>query len=128
MLREYPSLPVETYLGSVRDLMRGGGPFGDMDLVYCSGLMESLPQAAAAGLAHALFGMLRPGGSLVVTHLLDGLVEAAFLETYMDWRVACRSPGDTVALVRDLLAHSVSGWSYGESPESTVCVLTLQRR
>jgi len=126
--RDYANLPVVTQFGSVRDLVRGASAFGDMDLVYCSGLMESLPHAAAAGLARALFAMLRPGGTLVITQFLTGLTEAAFLEAFMDWHMAYRTRDETVALVQGLLGDSASGWSYGESPESTLGVLTLRRR
>jgi len=126
--RDYASLPIDTQFGSVRDLIRGGGLFEDMDLAYCSGLMEALPQAAAAGLARALFSTLRHGGTLVITQFLTGLREAAFLETFMDWHMVYRTRAEVVSLVQDLLADSVRGWSYGESPESTLGVISLQRR
>jgi len=126
--RDYANLPIVTYLGSVRELVRGEHAFGDMDLVYCTGLMESLPQPAAAGLARALFSMLRRGGKLVVTHFTDGLAEAALLETYMDWHMAYRPRADVIALVQDLLPDSVSEWSYVENAERTMGFVTLHRR
>ena len=126
--RDYANLPVATQFGSVRDLVRGAPELGDMDLVYCSGLMESLPDAAAAGLAHALFGMLRPGGALVITQFLTGLTEAAFLEAFMDWHMAYRRRDETVGLVRDLIGGAVRDWNYIESPEATLGALTLRRR
>jgi hypothetical protein len=112
----------------VRDLVRGAPGLGDMDLAYCSGLMESLPDAAAAGLAHALFGMLRPGGALVITQFLAGLTEAAFLEAFMDWHMVYRRRDETVGLVRDLIGGDVNDWNYIESPEATLGVLTVRRR
>ncbi len=125
---DHAGLPIDTQFGSLRDLIRGGAPFTDMDLVYCSGLMEALPASAAAGLARALFGAVRHGGSLMITQVLAGLREAAFLEAFMDWQMVYRTRAEAVALVQDLLAHSVQEWNYGESPESTLGVITLRRR
>lgn len=126
--RDYATLPITTHLGSVRDLVRGGALFADMDLVYCSGLLETLPQPQAMALARALFGMVASGGTLVLTQFLAGLAEAAFLETYMDWRMVYRTRAELVALVQGLFADSESDWGYAESPESTLGVVTLRRR
>ena len=126
--RDYASLPVVAHVGSVRDLVRGADGFADMDLVYCSGLMESLPQEAAAALARSLFSALRPGGTLVVTQFLAGLAEAAFLEVYMDWHMTYRTKAEAMALVEPLLPETALGCSYQESPEATLCAISLQRR
>jgi len=126
--RDYATLPITAHLGSVRDLVRGGTLFSDMDLVYCSGLLETLPQAQAMALARALFGMVRSGGRLMLTQFLVGLAEAAFLETYMDWRMFYRTRAELVALVQGLFADSESDWGYVESPESTLGMVTLRRR
>ena len=126
--RDYASLPVSTHLGSVRDLVRGGTLFIDMDLVYCSGLLETLPQPQAAALARSLFAMVRRGGKLVLTQFLAGLTDAAFLETYMDWRMTYRTRAEVLELVQGLLPDAREGWDYTESPESTLGVMTLVRR
>ena len=125
---DYANLPVITSLGSVRELVRAEHVFGEMDLVYCAGLMETLPHPAAASVARALFSMLRHGGSLVVTQFLDGLAEAALLETYMDWPMVYRSKTETIALVQELLPDSVSEWSFVEDAERTMAIVTLHRR
>jgi len=126
--RDYASLPLVAHVGSVRDLVRGGALFADMDLVYCSGLLEALPQGAAASLARALFAMLGRGGTLVLTQFLAGLTEAAFLETFMDWRMVYRTRAKLVALAQDLLPECDRDFHYVESPESTLGVLMLRRR
>lgn len=126
--RDYASLPLSTHLGSVRDLVRGGALFADMDLVYCSGLLETLPDAQARSLAGALFAMVRPGGTLVLTQFLAGLTEAAFLETYMDWRMVYRTRAGVLQLVQGLLPDARNDWDYTESPESTLGVVKLKRR
>jgi hypothetical protein len=126
--RDYGALPISTQLGSVRDLVRGGALFGGKDLVYCSGLLELLPQPGASALARSLFAMVKPGGTLVLTQFLSGLQEAAFLETYMDWPMVYRTRADMVALVQELLPDATRDWHYSESPESTLGVISLTRR
>jgi len=126
--RDYASLPISAHLGSVRDLVRGGTAFIDMDLVYCSGLLETLPQPQATALVRSLFGMVRRGGKLVLTQFLAGLIDAAFLETYMDWRMVYRTRAEVLELVQGLLPDARDAWDYTESPESTLGVMTLERR
>ncbi|MGZ5098387.1 MAG: class I SAM-dependent methyltransferase [Usitatibacter sp.] len=126
--RDYPQLPVVAHHGSVRQLAEGKHLFGDMDLVYCAGLMESLPQAEAQALARALFAMLAPGGTLIVTHFLPGLEEAAFLETFLDWKMIYRGDAEILELVRGLPLDSVSDRSYAENPESTLGIAAVTRR
>ena len=126
--RDYPGLPIVPHHGSVRQIAEGRHLFGDMDLVYSSGLLETLPHPAALGLARALFAMLAPGGTLFVTHFLPGLDEAAFLEAFFDWRMLYRNPPDLFDLVKELPTETVSTWVYSESTEGTVGVLSIQRR
>jgi hypothetical protein len=126
--RDYAHLPVVTHHGSVRQLADGKHLFGDMDLVYCASLMESLPQAGAHALARALFAMLAPGGTLIVTQFLTGLAEAAFLETFMDWKMTYRTEAEILELARGLPQDSVSRWSYSEGPELTLGIAAIQRR
>ncbi len=126
--RDYPQLPIVAHQGSVRQLIEGKHLFGDMDLVYCSGLMESMSQSGASALARALFAMLRPGGTLLVTCFSTGLAEAGYLEAYMDWRMVYRTQSEALALVKELDADAVSSWTCSVSPESTLAVVRVTRR
>lgn len=126
--RDYPHLPISSHTGSVHQLIRREHAFRDMDVVYCCGLLETLPTAAAMGLARALFEMVRRGGTLILTHFLPRLREAAYLETFLDWRMAYRSQSDFFAVVQRVMQEAASQWTYGESPESTLGVLVVRRR
>ena len=126
--REYPTLPIVTHHGTVRQIGEGRHLFGDMDLVYSSGLLETLPHPSAVGLARALYTMVAPGGSLLLTHFLPGLTEAAFLEAFLDWRMVYRKHADLFDLVKELPAETVSTWVFSESPEATLGVLSIQKR
>ena len=126
--RDYGSLPVTTHHGSIRQLAEGGHLFGDMDLVYSGGVLETLPPAAAQGFARTLFAMLAPGGLLFVTHFLSSLDEAGFLEAFFDWRMRYRNQMELFELVKELPTETVSTWVYSENAERTLGVLAIQRR
>ncbi len=125
---DYPRLAIAPHVASVAQLVETSHLFADMDLVYCAGLMETLPRGAARGLARALFGMVRRGGVLVITHFLPGLEEAGYLEAFMDWRMGYRSRSELFDLVREIAQDSVSGWVYSENREATLGAISAQRR
>jgi len=126
--REYPGLPVVPHHGTIRQIAEGRHLFGDMDLVYSSGMLETLPHPSAVGLARALYAMLAPGGTMLLTHFLPGLDEAGFLEVFFDWRMVYRSPPDLFDLVKELPPETVSTWVYSESTEGTIGIVSIQRR
>jgi len=126
--REYGHVPIETHPGSIRQLIEGKHLFGDQDFVYCAGLMETLPQAAAQGLTRALFALLRPGGTLLIANLRSHLPDAGYLEAYMDWRMVLRTEAEIYDLLRPLESEAVSGWFYSENSESTIGFVSVQRR
>ena len=126
--REYPGLPIVAHHGTLRQIAEGRHLFGDMDLVYSAGMLETLPHASAVGLARALYAMLAPGGTMLLTHFLPGLDDAGFLEVFFDWRMVYRSPPDLFDLVKELPTETVSTWVYSESKEGTIGVVSIQRR
>ena len=126
--REFPDGPVRAHQGSLRQLVEGLDDFGDMHLVYCSGLLETLPQASAQGLVKTLFRMLRPGGRLVLSNFLPALPDAALLEIYFDWRMTLRTQGEIFALAAPLPKEHVGSWIYSENAESTIGFLAIDRR
>jgi hypothetical protein len=126
--RDYPHLPIALYPGSVRQLADGKHLYSEMDLVYCAGIMETLPQPSARGLARALFAMLKPGGTLVITNFLRSHAEAGYLEAYMDWRMAYRMQSEFHDFVGVLDPDALASSRYCENPEATLGVITVTRR
>ena len=126
--RDYRSLPVTTHHGSIRQLAEGGHLFGDMDLVYTGGILETLPPAAAHGFARTLFAMVAPGGMLFITHFASALDEAGFLEAFFDWRMRYRNQLELFEVVKELPTETVSTWVYSESSDHTLGILAIQRR
>ncbi len=125
---DYGRLPVAPKLGTLQQIVSGDHAYADFDVVCCGTWLDSLPQSAAAGIVQGLFRMVRRGGTLVISSFLSGVKEAGYADTYMDWRISCRSPAGIFSLVRSLTTDSVSGWTYGESPRSSVGIVCLQRR
>jgi extracellular factor (EF) 3-hydroxypalmitic acid methyl ester biosynthesis protein len=120
---------VEPRQGSLRQLVEGRHDFaGAMDLVYCSGVMETLPQVSAQGLVKTLFSMLSPGGRLVLSNFLPGLPDAALLEIYFDWRMTLRNQGEIFALAAPMPKEAIGSWLYSENADATIGFLTVDRR
>ena len=126
--RDYARHPIATHQGSVRQLAEGRHLFGDMDFVTCGGLLDCLGDGQAAELVRALFAMLRPGGTLLASAMLDTLPESGYAEAYMDWRIAYRTRESLHALGADLPADAVESVTYVESPEGTVGAIAIRRR
>lgn len=126
--REHGSA-IEARQGSLRQLVEGRHDFaGSMDLVYCSGVLETLPHVSAQGLVKTLFSMLVPGGRLVLSNFLPGLPDAALLEIYFDWRMTLRNQGEIFALAAPLPKEAIGSWLYSENAEATIGFLTVDRR
>jgi 2-polyprenyl-3-methyl-5-hydroxy-6-metoxy-1,4-benzoquinol methylase len=125
--RDYGQLPVKTLHGGVANLVDTIENVRDMDIVYCAGLLETLPQPAAQRLARGLFAMVRPGGALILTNFLDDMPEAGYVEAYMDWQMQYRSSDALFAVAAPLVGEAKS-WAYSESEQSTLGMITLQRR
>lgn len=125
--RDYADLPVATHCGPMRQLIDGGSLLRGMDVVYTAGILETLPKPGALALVRGLFALLAPAGTLIATQFLPGLEEAAFLETFLDWRMVYRPRGEIHDLVQALPAEKLASWRYSENDESTLAIVVLRR-
>ena len=100
--RDYGRYAVATQPASIGDLLRRSVRLTDVDLAYAAGLYDYLDDDLAGTLTAALFRMLRPGGRLLIANFTPDTYDAAFMETFMDWRLIYRTPSQTRAL-----AHSI---------------------
>jgi hypothetical protein len=126
--RDYPDLPVVAHHGSIRQLVDGKHLFDDMHFVHAGVLMELLPQDMARALTRALFAMLRPAGTLLVTNRLARKSGSTRFEARRDWRLACRTREEIEDLAGDLPDDVVAKRSYLESPDADLGVLVVERR
>ncbi len=88
--QRFPAIEVASL--SVRDVQRGAASrLGWFDLVYAAGLYDHLDQPQAEALTAKLFGMLNPGGRLLISNFGEGIPETAFLEAVMERSLIWRS-------------------------------------
>jgi SAM-dependent methyltransferase len=110
VVRSYGDGPCIRTIGlSVRRMLQERITLGEFDLVYASGLYDYLGQPVAKLLTENLFAQLKPGGVLVISNFLPGILDVGFMETYMDWRLIFRDKAAmedlSLSLPQDLLAH-----------------------
>ncbi len=89
--KEQAASGVKPVWGSVKSILKGETVFEDFDFVYSTGLYDYLPQPVATKLTTKLFGMLKPGGQLMVANFLPGVPDVGYMETFMGWPLIYRS-------------------------------------
>jgi hypothetical protein len=117
---------VTTYQGTLRSLMRGRSVFRNFDLAY-SGLCDNLTDAMASGFIGTLFDALAPGGRLLVSNFASDLVDAGYMEAFMEWRLVYRSEEDMAALAAHLPPGKVAGSSTFRDPHGNIVFLEIVR-
>jgi extracellular factor (EF) 3-hydroxypalmitic acid methyl ester biosynthesis protein len=95
---DYRSYPVRTVPATIGDLLRRAVPLESVDLAYAAGLYDYLEADLARALTATLFRILAPGGRLLIANFTTATLDAAFMETFMDWRLVYRTPAEVVAL------------------------------
>jgi hypothetical protein len=99
----YKDFPVRVKQGQFMTLCREGDDFGAFDLIYTAGLLDHLTTPIASRLAHRLFGMLRPGGCLLLASVVPDSNGLGYMHMMMDWPLICRNETQ----LRDLLPSRI---------------------
>jgi extracellular factor (EF) 3-hydroxypalmitic acid methyl ester biosynthesis protein len=94
--------PVSTCPATIGDVLRRSVRLPDVDLAYAAGLYDYLETALARTLTATLFRILAPGGRLLIANFTPATHDAAFMETFMDWRLIYRTPAEVRSLADDL--------------------------
>jgi SAM-dependent methyltransferase len=100
--QSYGRLGVETVTASFRRLLVDEPREKEFDLVYSTGLFDYLSQRAARRLVMSMFGMLKPGGSLLIANFLPGIRDVGYMEVFMDWDLVYRDRRAMVDLTMDI--------------------------
>jgi SAM-dependent methyltransferase len=124
---KYGPLGVETGITTVDHLVQEAGYLGTFDLVYASGLYDYLHRGIATRLTGALFKIVRPAGTLLVTNMVPGLRDTGYMEAFMDWRLEYRGAQEMFALAASVPEHEV-GDRRTFADESGGIVFMLVRR
>ncbi len=98
----YGRFGVETYMGTIRQLLTQKVQLGQFDLVYSTGLYDYLQQPTAQRLTWVMFQMLRPGGRLLVANFLPGISDLGYMESYMDWNLIYRTRQEMVDVAAEI--------------------------
>ena len=76
---------------SVRQILTQKIEFGKFDMVYSTGLFDYVQASMAQRLAEAMFGLLNPGGSLIIANFMPGIPDIGYMESYMAWQLIYRN-------------------------------------
>jgi extracellular factor (EF) 3-hydroxypalmitic acid methyl ester biosynthesis protein len=92
---------VEPLLSSVRGILNGTLSHERFDVIYTAGLYDYLETPVATALTTTLFGLLKPGGRLLIANFAPDLIDIGYMEAAMDWWLIYRSEGE----MQDLIAR-----------------------
>jgi len=93
---------VEAVHGSVKSLLVGRHQLGEFDLAYSTGLFDYLDFKTSSRLMQRMFGMLKPGGRLIIANFLEGVPDRGYMESFMAWDLIFRTDDDMDELARSL--------------------------
>ncbi len=125
--RQHSETSIRPTCGSVRSLLMGRILFGHLDLAYSAGLYDYLSDNTARRLTQILFGMLNPGGRLLVANFAT-CPEAGYLEAFMDWWLIYRDEDQMQALTLDIDPLQIASTNIFRDTERNVIYLELCRR
>jgi len=104
----YGCYPVRTLAATIGDLLRRSVRLEGVDLAYAAGLYDYLDADLGRALTATLFRTLAPGGRLLIANFTTATLDAAFMETFMDWRLVYRTPAEVRALADTLPCDQIA--------------------
>lgn len=122
------ALGVETVHASVRDVLKGQIALGNFDLIYVSGLHDYLSMRVAQRLSEILFGMLNPGGRLLINNYVPNIINAGYMEVYMDWWLIYRTEAELRQLADTLPSEQVARLHYFTEEQNVIAFLEVERK
>ncbi|MGQ0696986.1 MAG: methyltransferase type 12 [Panacagrimonas sp.] len=125
--RDYGQLPIDVQAGSVRGVLNGDVRFDALHLAYAAGLYDYLAEPIAQALTARLFGMLAPGGKLIVPNFLTTNHARGYMETFMDWHLIVRDRVQIERLGHGVPRDEIASSRYFEDPFGVVGYLELVR-
>lgn len=126
--RCYSCFGVETVPARIRALIANKLDLGKFDLVYTTGLFDYLQQPVGRRLVSNMFGMLRPGGQLVVANFLPGVRDIGYMEAYMDWFLIYRTRREMVDLTMEIPENEIREMTVFTEENQNIIFLQVLRR
>ena len=113
---------------SVGRLLARSNAFGRFDMVYSAGLYDYLEDRVARRLTKCMFSMLEPGGRLMFSNFLPGVLDAGYMETYMGWQLIYRDLPALERLLVDLPDEQIAEKRVYEDPFGAIGYVEVLRR
>lgn len=126
--RALGSFGVEAVHASVRDVLLGKLTFAGFDLIYAAGLYDYLTLPLAQGLSKRLFSMLNPGGQLLLANFTPHLINAGYMEAYMDWWLIYRTEAELLQCAAPLPVEQIETIATFVDKEENMAFLEIERK
>ncbi|HEX8821950.1 MAG TPA: class I SAM-dependent methyltransferase [Archangium sp.] len=126
--KQHAGTCVEPVRGSVRSILLGKAAFPEQDFIYSAGLYDYLSESVAARLTRLLFGMLRPGGRLLVGNFAARTPDAGYLEAFMDWWLIYRDDNQVRAFASEIDPSELAKVEMFRDSTQNVIYMALTRR
>ncbi|MGE5156555.1 MAG: class I SAM-dependent methyltransferase [Gemmatimonas sp.] len=123
----FPGSAVRPVGGSVRGMIAGRYELGTFDVIYAAGLYDHLSESLARRLTEVAFGMLNPGGELLVTNFARGIRDAGYIESFMDWRLLLRDESEMEEVWSGLPEPTVAARRLFADPQRNILYGLVQR-
>jgi extracellular factor (EF) 3-hydroxypalmitic acid methyl ester biosynthesis protein len=126
--RELGALGVEPVHASVKDILNGQVSLSGFDFIYATGLYDYLDLPTAQSLSERLFGMLNPGGRLLLANVTPHLIDVGYMEAYMDWWLIYRTEAQLLQCVATLPVEQIGNISTFTEEEKSLAFMELERK
>ncbi len=93
---------------SIKSLFTNGKQFHDLDFVYAAGLFDYLSQKVAVRLTNKMFQMLKPGGKILVANFAPCLLDKAYGETFMQWKLIYREETEVLNFASEIDSNEIA--------------------
>ncbi|MDB5036064.1 MAG: methyltransferase type 12 [Chlorobi bacterium] len=117
---------ITTYQGNLRSLFRGRSVFRNFDLLY-SPLCDNLTDTTASRFISTLFDAVAPGGRLIISNFAPELVDAGYMEAFMEWNLIYRDETGLAKLAAGLPGERVAACETYRDPHGNIAFLELTR-
>jgi extracellular factor (EF) 3-hydroxypalmitic acid methyl ester biosynthesis protein len=126
--RELGALGVEPVHSSVKEMLKGSVTLGHFDFIYAAGLYDYLVLPVAQSLTERFFAMLNPGGHLLLANFTPDIINAGYMEAYMDWWLIYRNEAQLLQCSATLPVGQIEKISTFMEEEKNIAFLELERK
>lgn len=126
--RDFRGTCVEAIDGSVADLLKEKVNLGRFDFIYAAGLYDYLPRSVAIKLTRSCIGALKPNGTFLFANFARGIIDDAYMETFMNWMLILRSEDEVWDIVNSSVDRNVIDARVEFGTNGNIIYATMTRR